>query len=240
MDVVIHNFVDVELKGATLIDGTPTIGLVSTIAANHLISSLSLRQIAAIDSVEFPSITVIYEGKPQYPARFYTNSDGKLVVLFSEFTPQPRVVRPLANTILNWAREHECARIVTMEGIPLKNSHMEKPEIFCVGSTDRARGEGERAKFKPFTTGVIAGISGVLLNEGRRRGIDVTAMLVGAHPEIPDARGAAELVGGLNRLLGLHVDVTLLKEKGKQMERYIKGVRTQAGQTEKPIPVMYG
>ena len=52
--VTIHELVKQKLKGAVLIDGFPSVGLVGTIVANFLINTLKLEQIGIIDSPKFP------------------------------------------------------------------------------------------------------------------------------------------------------------------------------------------
>jgi predicted ATP-grasp superfamily ATP-dependent carboligase len=48
--VEVRPFKRVNLMGGVVIDGFPSVGFVSTIAATYLISSLKLDQIAAMDS----------------------------------------------------------------------------------------------------------------------------------------------------------------------------------------------
>ena len=53
----------------------------------------------------------------------------------------------------------------------------------------------------PFAEGVITGIAGVLLNEGRRRGFDVLTFLAEAQSDYPDARAAAKVIETINAIL---------------------------------------
>ncbi len=43
--IEIHKFKDIDLTGATIVEGFPTIGLVSIISANFLIEAFNLDQI---------------------------------------------------------------------------------------------------------------------------------------------------------------------------------------------------
>ena len=49
--IKIHEISKQKLKGAVLINGFPSIGLVGTIVANFLINTLKLKQIGVIDSL---------------------------------------------------------------------------------------------------------------------------------------------------------------------------------------------
>ena len=49
----------IDLRGATVIDGFPSVGLVSSIAANYIIKLLKLEQVAVMDSIHFPSVSLV-------------------------------------------------------------------------------------------------------------------------------------------------------------------------------------
>ena len=60
-----------DLRGAVVIDGFPSVGLVSTITANYLISALDLEQIGILDSIHFPTVSVVRNSEPLNPVRIY-------------------------------------------------------------------------------------------------------------------------------------------------------------------------
>ena len=98
-NVQIINFEDVDLRGATVIAGFPSIGLVSTIAANYLIDALNLNQIGCIKSSQFPALSVVHTGEPLSPVRIYagTQENGKKIVVFvSEFKPKPNLINSIS------------------------------------------------------------------------------------------------------------------------------------------------
>ena len=86
-DIQICNFEDIDLKGATVIAGFPSIGLVSTIAANYLIDALNLKQIGCVTSSQFPALSVVHTGEPLSPVRIYAGSQGpnNKIVVFVQF-----------------------------------------------------------------------------------------------------------------------------------------------------------
>ncbi|KYK20561.1 hypothetical protein AYK25_04605 [Thermoplasmatales archaeon SM1-50] len=93
--IEIRKFKDMELKGATIIEGLPSIGLVSTIVATYLINFLKLDQLCAVDSEVSPTTSMIYATKPKFPARIYASSEKKIGIFLAEFTPTPSLHRPL-------------------------------------------------------------------------------------------------------------------------------------------------
>jgi uncharacterized protein len=233
-EIIIHKYKDIDLKGATVVNGFPSLGLVSTITANYLIGALNLDQIGALDSDAFPPVSMIYASKPKFPARIYADEKTKMVVFLSEFTPLPKVVRPIARTMLSWAKEHYCSRIVAPEVLSVKGVGREL-KVFGVGSTDSSREELKRHRIMPFVQGMVSGISGILLNEGRRADFDVVALLAQARPGMPDARAAAKIIEVIDRLVPtIKVDVEPLYEEAGRIEEYVRKLREQAKPATEP------
>ena len=119
-EVQICSFQEVDLKNATVIAGFPSIGLVSTIAANYLIDALDLKQIGCVTSPQFPALSVVHTGEPLSPVRIYSGvqSNGeKIVVFVSEFKPKPNLINDISETIMNWAKDQGCKLLISPEGM---------------------------------------------------------------------------------------------------------------------------
>ena len=224
-EITMYPFKDLNLKGATIINGFPTAGLSSAITANYLIGALKLDQIAALDSLDFPPVSMIYDGKPKFPARIYGDEKSKIVIFLSEFTPLPSLVRPLANLMFDFIEKKKCLRIIAPEAMYI---HEGNQEIYGVGSTDSARKTMDKLGIKPISHGIITGISGVLLNEGRRRDVEVITMLAPVKPEIPDARAAAKMIEAISRAVNAKIDVEPLNNEAERIENRIKSMREQS------------
>lgn len=224
-EITMYPYKEINLKGATVINGFPTAGLVSAITANYLIGALNLDQIAVLDSPEFPPVSMIYDAKPKFPARIYGDERAKIAVFLSEFTPMPYLVRPLANIIFDFIDKNKCGRIIAPEVMPAQG---ETPEVFGVGSTDNARAMMEKLGIKSISHGIITGISGVLLNEGRRRNFDVIALIVQARPEMPDARAAAMLIETIGKIVSTSIDIEPLYREAERIDARIKSLREQS------------
>lgn len=243
MKVEITKFKDVDLKGATVIDGFSAIGLVGSIVANYLIHALKLDQIAALDSPDFPPVSLVYASKPKLPARIYADEKLKLVVFLSEFTPTPKLARPIAQAILSWSKENSCLRIISPEGIPaMEDEERLERLVYGVCSTDCGREELKKINLAQLDRGIISGVSGVLLNEGRKTGFDVICLLVKMRAGIPDAEAAAKIIEQIDKLVpNIKIDVAPLYEEAKRIEEYLKLLRKQAKPSEPEAPSrMYG
>jgi uncharacterized protein len=268
-----------NVKGAYIIDGFPSIGLVGSIVANYLVSFLNLEQIAIVDSVYFPSISIIRDGQPLSPARVYAGQLGKhgeekIVVFVSEFQPSSEIVKSLAITITDWAVDRRCRVIISPEGLLSKeeqerlqrmakssgmNEGVEELElnvsdapsveslgatVLGVGSTQEVRAVLKEIGVKTFESGVIAGLAGMLLNEGVARDFPVMSLLAEAHAEYPDARAAAAVMTIIDKML-LHVELDLkplLEEAGvieETLKEFHKKATSEEEAAKRKSSVMY-
>lgn len=253
--VRIHEFSHgLDLSGAKIIDGFPSVGLVSTIAANYLIDMLRLKQIGLIDGDQFPTLSVVHNGEPLAPARIYggerptqePGSKEKIVVFVSEFQPSPSLVRPISEAMLKWARAKGADYLISPEGLVLEGPAAEddKVEVYALGSTERMQQLVRTHQLAPFTRGIITGVSGLLLTLGRREGFDVLSILAEAHANYPDARSAAVVIEIVAKLLGMRIDVGPLYREAEGFEKQIKQLQAQAqakqARTQGTQPSMYG
>jgi predicted ATP-grasp superfamily ATP-dependent carboligase len=229
-EIDVRSFKEVDIEGGTIVAAIPSVGMVSTIASTYLISALRMDQVCALDSEDFPPLSMIYGHKPKFPARVYASLDHKVAVFICEVPLPLRVHRPLARTLLEWGRKARTRLILPLEGLP---SREEEPagrtDLWGVGSTDAARALLDSHKIPQLETGIIPGVSGVLLNEGRWRRVDVVSLLVAARPALPDAMAAARLVEGVDRLLPeMEIDMGPLQRQAKSLEDHLQKLKDQA------------
>lgn len=252
-DINIYELRRMDLKGATIIDGFPSVGLVSSISANYLIKVLNMEQIGIMDSEYFPTVSLIRDSKPLSPVRIYAGEKGRrgdqIVAFISEFQPPAALIRPISHALVRWAIEQRCKMIVSPEGLvvdpELRDTADISDVVFGIASTPQARELLKENNIRTFEEGVISGVAGVLLNEGRKRDFSVVTLLAEAHPDFPDARAAALVLEAIDRiLLGIEFDAKPLFEEAQRIEEHIKEIQKQAvvrkDGREAPRPAMYG
>ena len=144
-DVKIVDFEHVDLQGATVIAGFPSIGLVSTIAANYLIDALNLSQIGCMQSSHFPALSVVHTGEPLSPVRIYAGGQttgDKIVVFVSEFKPKPHLINSISDAIMSWVTEKKCKLLISPEGMVVEGKSSKDESVsdaYAIGSTDSTR-----------------------------------------------------------------------------------------------------
>jgi uncharacterized protein len=235
--IELHTFKEIDLKGGTVIVGHPSVGMISSIAASYLVDKLDLDQIAALDSEEFPPISLIFNNKPKCPARIYAREDIKIAIILSEFVPPPAVVRPLARKILEWTKKNGCNRIISLEGLVSRGDG--DISVYYVNSLDEGAEAMKKAgtSAEPLNLGMITGVSAVLLNECRIGNFDVISLLGEARKDIPDSEAAARLVQIVDELLPeVEIDISPLLEEAKKLEERMEKLKTQATPAKIPSP----
>jgi uncharacterized protein len=258
-EIKVYELKKVDLRGATVIDGFPSVGLVSSIVANYLINFLKLTQIGIMDSVYFPTVSLVREAEPLNPVRIYagekiSSSEGgsdQIVAFISEFQPPPNLVKPIAHTMLDWAEEQRCKLLISPEGLVIDKGEDEEEEggapqpeeeepqevdengepvdVYGIGSTLKARELLQSHNISLFTEGVITGVAGVLLNEGKSRDFEVVSIMAEAHPDYPDARAAAKVIETIDKmLLHIQLDAKPLYIEAEKIEGQLKSIHAQA------------
>src|SRR5207249_2885838 len=177
-------------------------------------------------SVYFPTVALVRDGQPMNPVRIYAgpkmDDRDQIVVFISEFQPPPNLIKGIAATVLDWAQDARCNLLVCPEGLIVdarEDDGDRQVEVYGIGSTDKTMDMIRKNNITVFEEGVITGVAGVLLNEGRKRDFDVITLLSEAHPDYPDARAAARAIEVIDKLL-LHteLDARPLYEEAERIE----------------------
>ena len=194
----IRELKSLNLEGGYLIDGFPTLGFTSAIATESMIHTSQFELAGVIDSESFPPISVVKNGKPNFPTRIFVNDDLKVGIFLSFLTLDQSLHRVTAKTMLKWAKEHKIKLIVS--SVAIKSSNNDK-EIIGVGSTEGARAKIKEAGLKILDHGTISGIPGILLNEGSMSKQDVIVVIFHTDGKEPDFKSSAQLCMAISKLI---------------------------------------
>jgi uncharacterized protein len=168
----------------------------------------------------FPPISVIKDGKPNYPTRIFVNEDLKVGVFLSYLTLDRSLHRTVAKTMLNWAKKHKIGLIVS--SVAIKSSDGDE-KMMAIGSTDSARAKVKEVGLKVLEHGTVPGIPGILLNEGSMTGQDVIVIIFHTNVEGPDFKSSAQLCMAMSQLIpGASCDIPSLQKEAEKAEVVIK------------------
>ena len=132
--------------------------------------------------------------------------------------------------MLEWFTKGGFDRLIIIDGITRPEKELTSGDLYGVGSILAARERLKRLDIEPIQQGVVSGITGFLLSEGDRLGIDITALLSEASPMYPDARAAALAVEAVSDLTGMEIPLTELLENARSIEDSVRDIIENASQ----------
>ena len=236
-DIKLHEYKEKDVSDALVIVSFPTVGLISTIVANFLVTNMKLERIAAMTSADFYPAAIIQDGVPTPPVRIFagdhvcgpSNECNQLVVITSELPIKASIFLDLADRIIQWCKEKGCKVLVTIEGVNSQDPIDDKDvKIFHVASNDEAKGFLKGLQSKNLESGMVSGLSGILLYKGNMDNYPVTSLLAEAHSEFPDSRSAATVLGVLDRMVPqIRMDPEPLLEQAEMIEGQVRKAMAQ-------------
>ena len=222
-EIEIKEINPISIEGGVVINGFPSSGITSAIATESMISTSNFELGGIIDSERFPPISIIKNGLPNYPARVFVNNDLKVAIFSSYLTLDVSLHRSAARLMLSWLETKKAS--IILSSITVKGT--EGTEIFGVASTGNARGKLVSAGISVVENATVPGISGVLLNEGMIRGMDVIVLLVSSDKEFPDFQATSNLCNTLSKLVpGISCNLDKLEKESTIIEQQIKQAET--------------
>lgn len=239
----IHYFEEeIKFNDLLVIVTHPTIGTISSIVGNYLIEHLEMQLIGAFNSPDLPPTSIIRDGMPQPPVRIYageykddpTTDFDQLVVIASDLPMDKEVMFPLSDRILEWAEFNNARAVLTIEGINREKLNLEgEVDVYQVTTGGKAKEFVEGLEVKDFKTGMVSGMTGILLFKGRIQRFPVISILADAHRKFPDSRSAAAVLSVLNKLLPkIEIDHDPLLEQAELLETQIKEALSQIKQKQ--------
>ncbi len=209
-----------NLEGGYLIDGFPSAGFSSAIASESMVQTSQFNLVGIIDSDSFPPISVIKDGKPNYPSRIFVNEDLKVGVFLSYLTLNQSLHRTVADTMLKWANKHKIELIVSSVAVKSLDAN---EKMMAIGSTDSARAKIRKAGLKILEHGTIPGIPGMLLNKGSILDQDVIVIIFYTDGKGPDFKSSAQICMAMSQLIpGASCNIPSLEQEAKRAEAIIK------------------
>ena len=224
--IKIKEFESINLEKGYLIDGFPSAGFSSAIASESMIKTSQFKLAGIVDSDNFPPISVIKDGVPNYPSRIFVNKESKVAIFLSYLTLDQSLHKMTAKTMLEWARKHKIGLIVSSIAIKLSEGN---EEMIGIGSTESARNKVKEAGLKVLEHGTVPGIPGTLLNEGNLVGQDVIVLIFQSDGKGPDFKSSAQLCAAISKLIpGVSCNISSLQQEAEKAEVMIKETEEEA------------
>ncbi|AHL23416.1 MULTISPECIES: proteasome assembly chaperone family protein [Thermococcus] len=219
-----------EVKNPIFIEGYPGIGLVGHIAGNFLAKELGMEMIGYVESPFIPPMSIVLEGKPNPPLRFY-GKDNVIVAIADIYVP-PTLVNEIAKELASYLSEMKAEKVISIGGIGI-GFFKEKMEVWGVGAREELNRELEEAGAKILQYGSIMGMSGKLLWEAGKRGLNAYVLLGETFGDRPDPRAAANVIEVLKKLTPIDVSTEPLIKEAEMIEEQLRKMHEQMEQARK-------
>jgi len=208
----------IEGEGFTIIEGFPDVGLVGSIAASFIADRLGMKEVGYVDVETLPPIISVRDGRVLELIRIYRKDN--LLAILSDVPIPASIVKPFSRELMNWIESKKPKLLVSLTGIPEPNRlNIDKPKVYLLASkVELGRELHEAMGIEMFKDGFIAGIKGMLLKEGVRRGIDTILISAQSHFNYPDPGSAAEVVKYVSKILNIELDVKPLLESAEELK----------------------
>lgn len=223
-----------RLKKPYLIVAWPGMGDVAFRAATYLVEKLKAEEFARIEPQKFFYLTggVVKSGILDVPfleqGSFYywKNKGGRndLVIFLSNAQPDLAKADSYSKLIIHLAQNFHVQMVVGFASMPQPMEHTQEPNVWATATNAKIIEGLKKYNFNILNEGQISGMNGLFLGLAKKAGLEGFCLL-GEIPlytiQIENPKATAAVLGGLGRILGIQLDLGLLKEQAQAMENEI-------------------
>ncbi|WP_281774744.1 proteasome assembly chaperone family protein [Methanobacterium formicicum] len=206
-----------DIEDATVIEGSPELGLIGNIVGWLLVEELKMEEIGHIESKHFPPLAVLYRGVAIHPFRIYNADD--VVLFLSDFVVPPDVTYDMTNVIVEWMKRNNSKELITLNSIAVPQKIN---QVAAAANSFEGLERLGKLDLPILPFGNINGISGTLLTRTRASEIPASCLFAEVLNQYPDPRAAASVVDVLNRMLNINVNSEPLLKEAEEIETRLK------------------
>lgn len=226
-EFTIEEFEKPKVKDVILIEGLPGIGNVGKIAAKHLIQELDAKKFATMHSHTFPPQVLIRKNGTVLTMKndfYYWKSDrgtnDLIFVIGNTQSATPQGQYDLAELVWGIAESYGIASVYTLGGLGIGRI-VDRPKVYGAVTNPELIPKLEKfgVLMKREGIGQIIGVSGLLLGQGMRKGVDGICLMGETSGYYLDPNSAKAVAEVLTRCVGIEIDMKALKKRAKDTEK---------------------
>ena len=204
---------NISLKGYTLIEGFPDLGLAGTIGARYLVDKLKFEQIGYINSRLLLPLIRIQDGVPVHPVRIYASKKHKMVIVIAEQIIDNVLAAPMAEQLVDWIKKKGIKRVISTSGVRIP----EGKSVYAFASDEASKKVIKKAGIDMINEGITSGVTALLMLYLKDDKIEAFCLLGNAKSSA-DYNAAAEVVKAICSISDIELDVKPLLEEAKKLE----------------------
>jgi uncharacterized protein len=208
---------NISLKGFTLIEGFPDLGLAGTIGARYFVEKLKFEEIGFVDSKFILPITRISNGVPVHPIRIYASKKNKMVIVISEQIIDNKNGYYMARELTEWIIKKGIKRVITTSGVKMP----EGKHVYAFASDEKAKKIIKENKIELINEWVTSGVTALLMLYLKNNNIESICILGNARNNA-DYDSAIEVVKVISSITKTKIDIQPLVEQSKKMQAMLK------------------
>lgn len=222
-----------KLKGVTVVEGFPGIGLVGTIATGFLIDHLKCEKIGNyfFENHATPSMIAIHECKLVDPIGIYYNKKYNLVIIHAITSAAGQEWRA-ADLILDVCRQTGAKELITIEGVGSaegQGTATTESNAFYFSKDKQISKKLEKMGHQCLNEGIIVGSTAAILLKSH---LKTTCLFAETHTKMPDSKAAAKIIELIDNYLGLKVDYKPLLKQAEEFEKKLKQIVAQGSKAQ--------
>jgi predicted ATP-grasp superfamily ATP-dependent carboligase len=225
---------DAPTKGASLLCGVPSFGMVGPVAVRFLVEHLKMRPVGGFQSDALPPTTVAWEGVVTGPIQVFAppKGAGKLLVLNSDVAIEPGAMMAVARAITDWAAKAGVATLIGLEGY---GDEEPVPTDVRVASNHAGEALAKKLKATPVHA-TFTGFNAALLTRANRAKVPALGLFAPVESEEEDAAAAARLLKLVAPLVpGASLAPSDLVKKAEQVQATLRAHKAQQAQQAKRL-----
>ncbi len=206
-------------SGCVVVEGSPGIGLVGTIATEFLIRHLRAEEIGYIRGEDVPPMVAIHDNKVVKPMGIYYSRKHNLVI-FHFISGSLGAEWKLSDIILDFALKFKAKEILSLESVAVPGNVVEGPGKSYFYANNAASSQRlKKLNIDELKEGIVMGMTSILVSSSK---IPLVCLFGETHSKLPDSNAAAGLLDVLNLYLNLKLDIKPLRKSAEEFEKKIR------------------
>jgi uncharacterized protein len=223
-----------ELSDPLIICGLPGSALVGKLAVDHLVQELPAEPMAEVylDGMA-PQVFIESDGTVSSLNNdlFFWKSRIKgvpdLILYTSDAQPATQEAEYLlSETVIDYlSKKFKSSQMITL-GAFVTGGYSKDPKVYAAATDESLVKSVSSRGYEVMTEGTITGMNGILLGIAKLKGMKGYALLGETSGFALDPNASAALLGALEKLVGVKVDLKELNERAKEAQSVLQSVES--------------
>jgi len=222
-----------KIVSPLFIVGFQGVGMVGTLASQHLADSLDCKMIGHIESEYLPPIAILNNYSLTFPIRIYYSTKYNLVIISSEVPVSSEFAFEMSHDIIDLMNKFKSKNIIVLEGLVTKTEQPNHTKIFGVPTNEKVKKFLNNNDVSIISNGAILGVAGSVLLSSIQNGFSGYALMAESHMNLPDASAASAIIRKLSEILKVRINTKELDKKGLDIDKKVKDIMSSLSRFKK-------